>query len=201
MRLKAFVLAWVMSMAAVGLGQAMTTLSPTLARSGGVDAASGTAYTRLYLVSGGPGESFDATRPTLTVECTRRGEKKYALGFGLNFTGVPETAFRPMKSLHEGTPHFDRTMDQREVVMEFLGYTRVKPMKRQFVLVSEPGGALVYNPPGMHSFNLEEAAYYLQYLRALPTFRMTYEGRSATFETGPLLEQIRREPVCGASRL
>ena len=186
--------------AALATGQEMTTLGKTLGRADGVDARSGTAYTRLYLVSEGAG-AFDTARPMLTVDCTRRQDGKYGFGMALHYNGTTDTGFHAIRSLHAGQPHFEHTDDQREVTLEFLGYTRVKPLKRQFLLVSEPAGALVYNPPGLHSYNLEDASYPFQYLRALPTFRTTYSGWTVTFETEPLLAQISKEPLCAASHL
>ena len=85
--------------------------------------------------------------------------------------------------------------------MEFLGYTKVKPMKRQFEKVLTPYGQLRYNPPGLGSANLEEPAYYIQYLRVLPTLRLSAAGQQVEFATSPLLTQLRLEPLCAASKL
>jgi hypothetical protein len=85
--------------------------------------------------------------------------------------------------------------------MEFLGYTKVKPMKRQWEHVVQPAGQLRYNNPGGGSTNLEDAAYLFQYLRSLPTLRITGEAHTASFLTDALQAQLRKEPLCGASGL
>jgi hypothetical protein len=56
-----------------------------------------------------------------------------------------------------------------------------------------------YNPPGGGSPNLEEIAYYLRYMLSLPTLHLTLVDRTAEFLTTPLLDQIRREPLCRAA--
>jgi len=48
---------------------------------------------------------------------------------------------------------------------------------------------------------MEEIAYYLRFLLALPTLRLTLGNRSAEFMTTPLLEAIRSEPLCSAAGL
>ena len=85
--------------------------------------------------------------------------------------------------------------------MEFLGYTHVKPVRRQWEVPAQTPGQYRYNPPGAGSTNLEEITYYLRYLLALPTLRLTLDNRSADFLTTPLLDQIRKEPLCRAASL
>jgi hypothetical protein len=85
--------------------------------------------------------------------------------------------------------------------MDFLGYTHVKPVRRQWEIPVQTSGQYRYNPPGGGSSNLEEITYYLRYLLALPTLRLTLANRSAEFMTTPLLAAIRKEPVCRASGL
>ena len=85
--------------------------------------------------------------------------------------------------------------------MEFLGYTHVKPVTRQWERLDAPPGQFRYNPPSGASSNMEDSTYYLQYLKALPTLRLTYAGKTVEFLTGPLLDQIRKEPLCKASDL
>jgi hypothetical protein len=85
--------------------------------------------------------------------------------------------------------------------MDFLGYTRVKPLKREWEIPIETPGQYRYNPPGAGSPNLEEIAYDLRYLLALPTLRLTLRDRSAEFLTTQLLDEIRKEPLCKAAAL
>ena len=65
--------------------------------------------------------------------------------------------------------------------MEFLGYTKVKPFRRQFEQVSAPGPEQVrYLNPGRTSSNLEPPGWFFQYLRPLP------------------VQQLHAEPLCAA---
>ncbi len=83
--------------------------------------------------------------------------------------------------------------------MDFLGYTKFKPAKRQFEKVLAPYGQLRYNNPGVGSSNMEDLSYYLQVLRALPTLRLTLGPQSASFFMTPLLAQLHADPLCRAS--
>ena len=65
----------------------------------------------------------------------------------------------------------------------------------------QTAGQYRYNPPGGGSANLEEIIYYLRYLVALPTLRLTLGNRSVEFMTSPLLAEIRKEPLCRAAGL
>jgi hypothetical protein len=84
--------------------------------------------------------------------------------------------------------------------MEFLGYTKVKPVKRQWERVLQPDGQLRYTQPGGGP-NLEEVSYFFQYLRALPTLRLTDITHTASFQTSALQSQLHKEPLCTASGL
>jgi len=85
--------------------------------------------------------------------------------------------------------------------MDFLGYKAVKPVRRQWEIPVQTSGQYRYNPPGGGSANMEEISYYLRYLLALPTLRLTLDNRSAEFMTTPLLDAIRKEPLCRAAGL
>lgn len=97
--------------------------------------------------------------------------------------------------------HFPPRTDKVTMTMEFLGYTRVKPMRRQWEMPVETPGQYRYNPPGTGSPNLEEVSYFLHYLLALPTLRLTLGNHSAEFVTTPLLTQIKAETLCQAANL
>lgn len=178
-------------------------LSPMLARSEGVDASSSIAFTRLYLTAQAdpPPTQFDPANPTLTVQCSRRPSDKYFVELFVNFGGITDTAFYPPWRPANDRDLFPPRTEKVSITLEFLGYTHVKPVRREFEFVTAPIGQLRYNPPSGGSHNLEEIAYYFQYLRALPTFHISYPGHTATFLTEPLLAQIRKEPLCRASRL
>jgi hypothetical protein len=85
--------------------------------------------------------------------------------------------------------------------MDFIGYTHVKPVRRQWEIPTQTPGQYRYNPPGSTSFNLEEISYYLRYLLSLPTLRLTLGNNSVDFLTTPLLSEIRKEPLCRAAAL
>ncbi len=87
------------------------------------------------------------------------------------------------------------------VTMEFLGYTRVKPVKRQWDRLDRPAGELRYSSPSMGSANMEDIGHYMRYLRALPTLRLTYDGSTAQFLTTPLIKRLDLEPLCHAGSL
>jgi hypothetical protein len=183
--------------------QQPTALTPTLARTEGVEPISAIAFTRLYLTAqtDPPPPAFDITRPTLTVQCTRRPGDKYLFELFVNFGNITDTAFYPPWHRTDDTELFAPRTEKIPLTMEFLGYTRVKPVRRDFEFVIAPAGQLRYNPPSTLSRNLEEITYFLQFLRALPTFHLSYPGHAATFLTEPLLAQIRKEPICRASGL
>ena len=84
--------------------------------------------------------------------------------------------------------------------LEFLGYTRVRPVKRQWEYLRDLAGELRYATPGSRSSNMEEVMFYLQYLKALPTLRLTVAGRgSEEFETTHWQAAAKAEPLCHAS--
>ena len=184
----------------------LPTIAPNLARTEGVDTASGIAYTRLY-VSAADSPSFtaqpatlDLSNPTLTAQCTKRANGKLFFELFVNFGGVTDTAF-----YHPWTPAdgglFPPRTTKITMTMEFLGYTKVKPMKRQWELVLQPAGQYRYNQPGSGSSNLDDFPYFFQYLRALPTLRLTVQNHSASFLTTALMAQLHKEPLCAAAGL
>jgi hypothetical protein len=63
---------------------------------------------------------------------------------------------------------FPPRLERASVTMEFLGYTKVKPVKRQSEYLLELPGEMRYATPGIGSSSLEEVAFYLRYLQALP---------------------------------
>jgi hypothetical protein len=182
---------------------AVETLPSGIARIEGKDVSSGIAYTRLFLATAtansSPTAAIDLSVPTLTVQCTQTPAGKFHFELFVNFGGVTDTAFYPPWHSSPGDL-FPPNNEKTNLTMEFLGYTKVKPVKRQFENV-QPFGQLRYNSPGGSSSNMEEIAYYFQYLRALPTLHITGPGKTATFLTAPLLAQIHKEPLCRASGL
>jgi hypothetical protein len=185
----------------------LATIAPNLARTEGIDASSGITYTRLYVSAeppssptAAPSSTLDLSQPTLTAQCTRRPNGKLFFELFVNFGGVTDTAF-----YHPWTPadggEFAPPTPKLNLTMEFLGYTKVKPVKRQWERVIQPSGQYRYTPPGTGGSNMEEIAYYFQYLRALPTLRITDNGHTASFLTTVLQAQLHKEPLCTASGL
>jgi hypothetical protein len=182
--------------------QAPTEISPGLSRLEGSDSENHVAYVRIFLTGTlvPPQSPVPAPPPTLTAQCTRQPSGKLVFELFANFGGIDDFAYhRPWLPSDGGL--FPPTTQKATLTMEFLGYTRVKPVKRQWELVDRPHGQLRYNTPGLGSANMEEIAYYFQYLKALPTLRLTYGSRSAEFLTAPLLTRLRTEPLCRASGL
>ena len=186
-----------------------TTLSPGLYRVEGDDPGSGIHYVRILLLgtpmshpsqSGSADPSApDLSQPTLTGQCTRDRTGKLRFELFANFGGVPDPAFYPP---WQPTPddQFAPRTDKVVLTLEFLGYTRVKPFRREFERVQAPSPAqLRYLNPGRGSSNLEPPGWFFQYLRALPTLRLSDGTQSADFLTTPWLAQLHVEPVCAAS--
>ncbi len=88
--------------------------------------------------------------------------------------------------------------------MDFLGYKPVKPVRRQWEIPVQTPGQYRYNPPGGGSSNMEDITYYLRYLLALPTLRLTLRrplggvhddaiaGRDSQRAALPCLPSLRR---------
>jgi hypothetical protein len=137
----------------------------------------------------------------LIAQCTLRPDGKSYFELFANFGGATDLAFYPPWTPTSKQDLFPPRTDKTTFTMEFLGYTHVKPVHRQWEVPVQTPGQYRYNPPGGGSANLEEITYYLRYLLALPTLRLTLDNRSADFLTTPLLDEIRKEPLCRATSL
>ena len=180
-----------------------------VSRLDGTDEDSGMAYA-LITLEGHPASAAGASLaagpaldppPRLTAQCTRTADKwKYELLVDLG--GGPMLAYVPPWQPGHGSL-FDPRLKQVMGTMDFLGYTKVKPVKRQFdVLEGSLAGELRYSTPGRATSNLEPIAFYMQYLKALPTLRVTVPGRGAVeFETMAWQAAVRAEPLCRVSGL
>jgi hypothetical protein len=183
-----------------------TTLGSGVDRISGLDASSKIRYVRLIL----PGSLHTASAaespapspgPTLIAQCTLKPNGKSAFELFANFGGATDLAFYPPWAPTSTHDLFPPRTDKAVLTMEFLGYTHVKPVRRQWEIPVQTPGQYRYNSPGGGSANLEEITYYLRYLVALPTLRLTLDSRSAEFLTTPLLDEIRKEPLCRAAAL
>jgi hypothetical protein len=182
--------------------QQPTLISPGLARNSGIEPTSNIAYTRLYLSSTPAPDAVDLTHPTLIAQCTQDSTGKLSFELLFNFGDIADTAFYPPWKPSEEHGIVRPPRSYTHLTLDFLGYRKVKPLKTEFEILRNPSGQLLYNNPGMHSQNLEGPSFILQYLRALPTLRITDAiGRTAQFLTTPLLDRIHAEPLCKASGL
>jgi hypothetical protein len=185
-----------------------TTVVPGLVRLDGLEAPSKITYVRFsldgkLLDEHGAAVAVvpDAAPPRLIAQCTSSPTGK--LGFELlaDFGGVDDLAFHPPWNHLRDGGLFPPQLEKVSVTMEFLGYTHVKPVKRQWEVLLQPAGQLRYDRPGGGTTNMEDLPYYLRYLLALPTLRLHYMGKVAEFQTSALLEQVKKEPLCKAAGL
>jgi hypothetical protein len=183
-----------------------TTLVSGIDRLAGQDTTSHIQYVRLVL----PGtlrtpppvdSSAPSLPPTLIAQCTLRPDGKSYFELFANFGGITDVGFYPPWVPTSKEDLFPPRTEKATFTMEFLGYTRVKPVRRQWEIPVQTPGQYRYNSPGAGSANLEEITYYLRYLLSLPTLRLTLDNRSADFLTTPLLNEIRKEPLCRAASL
>ncbi len=169
----------------------------------GTDSGSGTEYSRILL----PGQllstspvttvALSSATPTLIAQCTRQTSGKLAFDLFVEFGDVTDLDFHALPTPSPAHPRPQRL----DVTLDFSGYTHIGGMKRQWEDLREPKGLLRYSTPGFHSGNLEGAPVILRYLVALPELRLTLADRSASFNTSPLLTEIRSEPLCKAALL
>lgn len=183
-----------------------TTLAPGIERVSGQDATSHIRYVRLALTgtpqtSSAAGSTDRPSPPVLIAQCTLKPNGKSMFELFATFGGNPDLAFYPPWVPTSKQDLFPPRTEKVTVTMDFLGYTHVKPVRRQWEIPVQTPGQYRYNPPGGGSANLEEITYYLRYLLALPTLRLTLENRSVDFMTTPLLNEIRKEPLCRAASL
>ena len=183
-----------------------TVLDSGITRIAGVNAASRIQYVRLVLrgtLRKATPANTDATVPSpmLIAQCTTRPNGKSFFELFASFEPVSDLAFYPPWTPTSQQDLFPPRTDKVIVTMEFLGYTHVKPVRRQWEIPVQSPGLYRYNTPGGGSGNLEEIAYYFRYLVSLPTLRLTLGDRSADFLTTPLLNEIRKEPLCRAAAL
>lgn len=188
-------------------------------RKAGVDTDSGIRYVLLSIAAQrlgaigaqdvkGPeqdGALLETVSPLLTAQCTqtKSGKLKFELLAMLPPGGnASELAFYPPWRPMSDSDLFPPRLTRVQVTMEFLGYMKVKPVKRQWEILLENAGQMRYATPAMISANMEEIMFYLQYLKALPTLRLSIPGKAAaSFETTAWQRAVREEPLCRASGL
>ena len=188
--------------------QQVQSLGPGLRKLSGQEPTQQISYSRIFLdgilVSPGASAKTEAlpandTQPVLIAQCTKDARARMRFELMMNFGGIADTAYHPpWKSTGPGDLFPPQTV-KTSMTFDFFGYTKVKPVKRSWELVLDPYGELRYDTPGKSSRNMEEVAFYLQYLKALPTLRITRGTAAAQFETTPLLAAMHDEPLCRAS--
>jgi hypothetical protein len=181
------------------------TLASGVDRISGLEATTNIRYVRLVLsgtfqASSG-NSSMASPGPTLIAQCTTKPNGKSSFELFANFGGATDLAFYPPWTPASKDDLFPPRTEKVNMTMEFLGYTHVKPVRRQWEIPVQTPDQYRYNPPGSGSANLEEITYYLRYLIALPTLRLTLGDRSVEFMMTPLLAEIRKEPLCRAAGL
>jgi hypothetical protein len=185
-----------------------TTLPSGIGRVAGTDQPSAIQYTRLIL-SGSLHSAGKAASdppppnplPILVAQCSMRPGQKYFFEMFANFGGPADLRFYPPWRPKDSHDLFQPANAKVTITMDFLGYTHVKPFRRQWEIPLESPSLYRYNSPGSRSSNLEDSAYFVRYLLSLPTLRLTLGDRAADFQTTPLLAAIRTEPLCRAAAL
>ena len=180
-----------------------------IARQSGTDSESHIQY---VLLSVG-GRAVPASTPTapaessppfpqLVAQCSLSpaGKLKFELLANFGTASAPVSFAAPWRP--QPGELFPPRLVPVTVTMQFLGYTEVKPVHREWETLLLPSGWLRYATPGTRSRNMEEIMSYLQYLKALPTLRLSLPGSpTIEFETTAWQQAIRAEPLCHASSL
>jgi hypothetical protein len=184
-----------------------TTLSSGVQRIAGTEPSSHIQYARLILkgtlhaTKGAPDPPAPDPPPILIAQCSLRPNGKYLFELFTTFGGPADLAFYPPWKPVDSNDHFPPRTEKVTITMDFLGYTHVKPFRRQWEIPAEAPSLYRYNSPSAGSSNLEEASYFLRYLMSLPTLRLTLNNLSSEFVTTPFLADIRQEPLCRAAGL
>lgn len=185
-----------------------TTLTSGVERLAGTEPSSHIQYSRLILkgslhalVNNAADPPAPETPPILIAQCSLRPNGKYVFEMFTSFGGAVDLAFYPPWKPASAQDLFPPRTAKVTIAMDFLGYTHVKPFRRQWENPVETPSLYRYNPPGSGSPNLEEVSYFLHYLLSLPTLRLTLDNRAAEFLTSQFLVDIRHEPLCRAAAL
>jgi len=171
----------------------------------GTDAASGIEWTLISMSGKVVGMGAAETAPRLTAQCTKDPKGKLRFELLADVGDVPEVRFvPPFKPTKDDL--FPPNLPRAAVTMEFLGYRKVKPVKRQWVAIDGLAGEWKYATPGASSGNMEEVVFYLQYLKALPTLRLSLPDKAGKpvvveFDTTSWQAKVKADPLCWASAL
>ncbi len=189
-------------------GPERTNVASRADRIAGIDPSSNIQYVRLILKGslnvGGKvvaDPPVPDPPPELIAQCSIRPNGKYFFEVFASFGGATDLAFYPPWKSTGPQDLFPPRTDKVSITMDFLGYTHVKPFRRQWEIPVQTPALYRYNSPGSNSPNLEEFSFFLRYLLALPTLRLTLDNRTAEFLTTQFLADIRNEPLCKAASL
>jgi hypothetical protein len=121
-----------------------------VARNEGTDAGSGIAYVLISMDGRlvGANAASGAAAPRLTAQCTKSPDGKLRFELLADFGGVGSVSFVPPWKPKPGED-FPPRVATPQVTMEFLGYTKVKPVKREWDEILEIPGEWKYATPGM----------------------------------------------------
>lgn len=171
--------------------------APALSRVEGTDAGSGTHYVRLSVSAASSGTALDLA-PRFTLEC-RDVKGKHDLIWFLSFGGVPVQAFEPPFKPSEND-QFPPVYPKVKLKMNFEGYMRSKPYTKAWEQL--PSGELRFCNSGINCPNMETARFYMAFLNALPTLRVSYAKASEdkspeqVFQLRSLVDEASKTPVC-----
>jgi hypothetical protein len=170
---------------------------PALSRVEGTDAGSGTHYVRLAVSSSGSGTEPELA-PRFTLEC-RDVKGKHDLIWFLSFGGVPVQSFVPPFKPSQDDP-FPPTYHMVKLKMNFEGYMRTKPYTKAWEEL--PSGELRFCNSSIACPNMETARFYMAFLNALPTLRISHakasDGKASeqVFQLRSLVDEANKTPVC-----
>lgn len=170
---------------------------PALSRVEDTDAASGIHYVRLSIQPQASASAPDPA-PRFTLEC-RDVKGKHDLLWFLSFGGVPVQPFVPPFKPSPGYP-FPPKYHKVMLKMDFEGYMRSKPYIRAWE--SLPSGELRFCNASSTCPNMEDARFYMSFVNALPTLRISYakssDGSSPeqVFQLRSLVDEANKTPLC-----
>lgn len=145
----------------------------------GVAATSGAAWTRVS-VHGEPQNAW------LTLQClkTVEGKKRIDLLFEI---GESPAFWMP----HDHVP----TEPPVRLSRLSLTFDAYKPLRREWMEVRD--NQFLYNPPGMHSANMEPVDYYLKFMGSVTTAAIFKDrDTSWNFPTQPLIKAMAEQELC-----
>jgi hypothetical protein len=122
-----------------------TALADGIDRLAGREATSRIQYVRLILSGSTPGaipgdSSSPSSPPGLIAQCTLRPNGKSYFELFANFGSATDLAFYPPWTPTSKQDLFPPRTEKVTITMDFLGYTHVKPVRRQWEIPAETPG-------------------------------------------------------------